>query len=157
MYKKKTWKEKLHDNKDFPRVEKLEGKLAAKWGEGTVVIPRPIEVDELMRKVPKGKLTTINNIREALAGKHGATIACPICTGIFARIAAGAAEDDAKEGRKKITPYWRTLKQGGMLNEKYPGGVEGQIKKLEEEGHTLIPKGKKNFIVVDYEKKLIRY
>ncbi len=157
MYKKKSWKEKLHDNKDFPRIEKISGKLIKQWGEGTVVIPRPIEVDELMRKVPKGKLTTINNIREALALKHNATIACPICTGIFARIAAGAAEDETKEGKKRTTPYWRTLKQGGVLNEKYPGGIEGQMKKLEEEGHTVIPKGKKNFMVADYDKSLIRY
>lgn len=59
--------------------------------------------------------------------------------------------------RKRITPYWRTLKQGGVLNEKYPGGIEGQVKKLEEEGHIVIPKGKKNFMVADYEKSLIRY
>lgn len=101
MYKRKTWREKLYDNKDFPRIEKLTGKMSKQWGDGTIVIPRPIEVDELMRKVLKGKLTTINNIRETLAGKHGATIACPICTGIFARTAAGAAEDDANEGKEK--------------------------------------------------------
>lgn len=43
------------------------------------------------------------------------------------------------------------------MNEKYPGGIEGQMKKLEEEGHTVIPKGKKNFMVAEYEKSLIRY
>ncbi len=151
----KSWREKLQDKKDFPRVEKLTGGMAEKWGEGTVVIPQPLEVDYVMKKVPKGKLITINQIREILAKKHVSTIACPICTGIFARISAGAAGEDLEAGKKKITPYWRTLKVGGIINEKYPGGFEEQIKLLEAEGHTVIPKGKKNFIVLDYEKALI--
>ena len=104
----------------------------------------------------KGKLITINKIREILASKHGATIACPITTGIFVRIAAGAAEEDLQEGKKRITPYWRTLKVGGVINEKYPGGLQKQIELLETEGHTVIPKGKNNFRVLDYEKYLIQ-
>ena len=53
-----------------------------------MVIPAPIEVDEIMRGVRKGKLTTIDQIREKLAEKHRVTIACPLTTGIFAWIAA---------------------------------------------------------------------
>ena len=63
MSKKKSWSEKLKDNKDFPRVEEITEKMSKKWGTGTVVIPAPMEVDEIMRKVPEGKLITINNIR----------------------------------------------------------------------------------------------
>ena len=109
-----------------------------------------------MKKVPKGKLTTINKIREALAKRHGATIACPITTGIFARIASEVAEEELAGGKKRVTPYWRTLKEGGLLNEKYPGGFQRQIERLEAEGHTIVPKGKKNFKVLDYEKKLVK-
>ncbi len=47
------------------------------------------------------------------------------------------------------TPYWRTLKKDGELNEKYPGGIEEQKKRLEEEGHEIIHKGKR-FLVKDY-------
>ena len=156
MKTRKTWKEKLNDSKDFPRVQKIEEHQQNMWGEGTIVIAKPIEVDEIMKKVPKGKLITINNIRERLAKKHGATIACPITTGIFARIAAGAAEEDLLEGKKRITPYWRTLKAGGVINEKYPGGLQKQIELLEAEGHEVVPKGKNNFRVVDFEKKLVK-
>ncbi len=77
MPKKKTWVEKLNDNKGLPKVEKISDKLSKRWGSGSVVMPAPIEVDELMRKVPKGKLITINDIRTALAKKHKATIGCP--------------------------------------------------------------------------------
>ncbi len=151
----KSWKEKLQDKKDFPRVEEITGKMVTKWGEGTFVIPQPLEVDYVMKKVPKGKLITINQIREILAKKHASTIACPICTGIFARISAGAAGEDLEKGKKKVTPYWRTLKEGGIINEKYPGGFEEQIKLLEAEGHTIIPKGKKNFMILNHEKSLV--
>jgi alkylated DNA nucleotide flippase Atl1 len=153
MAKKKTWCEKLEDSKDLPRVEKITEKMSTRWGTGTVVIPAPIEVDELMRKVPEGKLTTINDIRTALAKKHKATIGCPITTGIFASIAAHAAEERKQNGQKNITPYWRTLKVGGEINEKYPGGVEEQKKLLAKEGHKIAQKGKK-LVVVDYQKSL---
>jgi hypothetical protein len=144
--KKSTWQEKLNDSKGYPKVEEIKGKMSKKWGAGTVVIPAPIEVDQLMRKVPKGKLTTINEIRSALATKHKATIGCPLTTGIFAWISAYAAEEQKQLGKTDITPYWRTLKTGGFLNEKYPGGLETQKQLLEQEGHVIIKEGKKYFV-----------
>ncbi|MBO8181638.1 MAG: MGMT family protein [Archaeoglobus sp.] len=152
--KTKSWREKLEDSKDLPKVVEISEKMRKRWGEGTVVIPAPKEVDEIMRKVPEGKLITINQIREKLARKHSATIGCPITTGIFAWIAAHAAEEEVKEGKKDITPYWRTLKAGGVINEKYPGGIEAQIKLLEKEGHEIVKKGKK-YVVKDFEKFLV--
>jgi alkylated DNA nucleotide flippase Atl1 len=155
MRLKKSWRGKLADTKGLPRVEKITEKMSKRWGEGTVVIPSPLEVDEIMKKVPKGKVITIHEIRSLLARKHGATIGCPITTGIFAWIAAHAAEEEASEGRKRITPYWRTLKTEGILNEKYPGGIEGQRRKLESEGHRILKKGKK-FIVENLPRALIQ-
>jgi hypothetical protein len=77
-------------------------------------------------------------------------------TGIFAAIAARAAEEDAAEGKKDITPYWRTLKVGGQLNEKYPGGVEAQSAHLKAEGHTIeLGKDKKPQKVKDFQKVLV--
>ena len=134
----KTWREKLADAKDLPK---------------TMVIPSPAEVDEVMRRVPKGKLATINEIRACLAKKHGTDIACPMTTGIFAWIAAHAAEEARAEGNKDITPYWRTLKTGGELNPKYPGGVAALKKRLAAEGHKVVKKGAK-FFVSDFDQKL---
>jgi len=155
MARKKTWREKLADSKDLPKVEPIPPKMSSRWGRGTIVIPAPVEVDEIMKKVPRGKLITINEIRRILARKHGATIGCPLTTGIFARIAAEAAMEEAAEGRKRITPYWRTLKSGGELNPKYPGGIEAQKRRLESEGHRVIQKGKK-FFVENHEKYLVK-
>ena len=154
MVKKRTFREKLADSKDLPRVEPIPEGMSKRWGSGTIVIPAPKEVDEIMRKVPKGKLITINRIREIVARRHGATIGCPIATGILARIAAGAAGEDEAEGKKRVTPYWRTLKSGGELNAKYPGGLKGQRKRLELEGHEVMVRGSRLF-VHDYEKHLV--
>ena len=152
---RKSWQEKLADRKGLPRVEEITDKMSKKWGTGTVVIPAPKEVDEIMRKVPEGKLITINQIREFLARKHGATIGCPMTTGLFASIAARAAEETRAEGKKDITPYWRTLRTGGVMNKKYPGGVEIQKRRLEKEGHKVVQKGKRH-LVVDFEEKLVK-
>ncbi|MCX6094970.1 MAG: MGMT family protein [Candidatus Bipolaricaulota bacterium] len=153
MARKKTWREKLDDDHGLPRVVEIDERMSSRWGEGTFVIPAPREVDELMHAIPEGKLTTINHLREILAARHGATIACPITTGIFARVAAEAAAEDEADGEVDITPYWRTLKTGGELNPKYPGGVEGQRERLDAEGHTVVERGKRSF-VADYEKRL---
>jgi ribosomal protein S26 len=159
MPKKKTWLEKLANDKGLPKIVRCEekGKFTPRWGlkiGDTLVIPAPREVDEVMKKVKRGKLITINEIRKTLAKKHKTTSACPITSGIFAWIAANAAEEERKQGKKDITPYWRTLKAKGELNPKYPGGIEEQKKHLEAEGHKIIQKGKKYF-VKDYEKFLM--
>ncbi len=154
---RKTWQEKLANDKGLPVVEEIKGKMSTRWGTGTVCVPKPIEVDEIMRQVPPGKLITINQIREVVARRHSATIGCPITCGIFAWVAAHAAEEAAAEGKTDTTPWWRTLKSDGQLNEKYPGGGELQAKHLIAEGHTLITgKGKKPPRVKDFEKALVR-
>ena len=153
---RKSWQEKLADSKGLPKVAKITDKMSTRWGTGTVVIPTPIEVDEIMKQIPRGKVITTAEIRKILAQKHSATIGCPLTTGIFAWVAAHAAEEAAAEGKKDITPYWRTLKSKGELNEKYPGGVEAQAAHLRDEGHTIEPgKGKKPSKVKDFEKKLV--
>ncbi len=152
---RKSWQEKLADSKDLPKVVEINDKMSKRWGTGTVVIPAPREVAEIMGKVPRGKLITINEIREILAERHCASIGCPITTGIFAWVAAHAAEEAATEGKRETIPYWRTLKSRGVINEKYPGGVETQKRLLEGEGHKIIQKGK-NYLVADFEKCLMR-
>lgn len=153
MPSKKTWREKLADDKGLPRFGRVMGPMRRKWGSGTMVVPAPREVDEVMRKVPKGKLLTINEIRGYLARKHKVEIGCPITTGIFAWIAAHAAEEAAGHGAKRITPYWRTLKSDGELNPKYPGGIANLKHRLEAEGHCVVQKGKR-YLVADFQESL---
>jgi len=154
--KRKSWQEKLADDKGFPKVCKIDATKSKRWGTGTFVIPAPMEVSELMRRVAKGKVTTIDELRKVLARRHGATIACPITTGIFAWISAHAASEAEAEGKKNTTPYWRTLKSKGELNPKYPGGIAGLRRKLSSEGHRVIQKGKR-FFVEEFQERLAEF
>ena len=136
----KSWSEKLADDKDLPKVVKVPGK-------GRMAIASPREVDALMRRVRKGRVTTINDLRAAIAQEHKADFACPITTGIFAWIAAHAAEESRARGEKRVTPWWRTLKGMGELNPKYPGGIERQQSLLRTEGHQFESRGKRVLVL----------
>ncbi len=88
-----------------PKVEVINGRMRKKLGDGTIVIPALLELDELMRKVPNGKLITISEIRAALATKHYVTIGCPLTTGIFVWMSAHAAEESNKnKERPRLLP-----------------------------------------------------
>jgi len=119
-----------------------------------MAIPSPMEVYDIMARVPKGKLITIEEIRKIIAMKHKADIGCPLTCGIFSWIAAHAAVEEAAEGKRMIMPYWRTLKTNGVLNPKYPGGIEEQKRYLKAEGYSLVQKGQK-IVVLNYEKYLL--
>lgn len=160
--RKKTWREKLADKQGLPKFLKLEKrfpcynavhKMGAEVGD-EIVLVNPSEVVDLMKKVPAGKLATIVEICKRLARKHGVKGCCTLTTGIFIMTAANAVKEEKKAHRDLGIPYWRTLKSDGMLNEKFPGGVESHKALLENEGFKLVQKGKK-FFVENYQGYLI--
>jgi len=130
--------------------------MQPRLGKGRIVIPRPLDVDALIRRVPDGKLITVLRLREELARRGKVETACPLCTGIFVRIAAEAAEEDRRAGQKVVTPYWRVLSSEGRLNPKFPGGVDSQKRLLAREGHKIAASGKKPPTVAQFEETLVR-
>ncbi|MEL7656538.1 MAG: MGMT family protein [Bacillota bacterium] len=147
---KKTFNEKLHDSKNMPEIiEITDPKSIARFGGTIMLIAPPLSYDDIMRKIPCGKVITADLVRNYLARKHSADFTCPLTAGIFMNIAAKASVERGEDE----TPYWRTLKKDGELNEKYPGGIDDQKALLEMEGHTIIQKGKRYF-VKDYTEKL---
>jgi alkylated DNA nucleotide flippase Atl1 len=140
---KQSFNQKLQDSKDMPMISELtDPKAIAMYGGTRLLIAPPLAYDEIMKKVPRGKVITSDYIRRYLAKKHGADNTCPLTAGIFINIAAKASVERGTDE----TPYWRTLKKDGELNEKYPGGIDGQKLLLETEGHTVIQKGKRYFV-----------
>lgn len=153
-YNKKDFNKMLNDNKDMPKIKIInDEKTIKKYGGTRMFFAPPLYYDKLMRKVPKGNLITVRQIREYLAKENNADFTCPLTAGIFINIVAWASY----QRKEDITPYWRTLKTNGELNNKYPEGIELQKRLLEEEGHTIISKGTKNikYYVKDYEDSLI--
>ena len=150
---KKDFNARLHDSKDMPKIQIItDEKSIQKYGGNRMYFAPPADYDKMMRLVPFGKLLTVGAIREYFAKQSGADFTEPITAGIFVSIAAWASEQ--RDGDE--TPYWRTLKAGGELNPKYPGGAEAQKKRLEQEGHTIVQRGRKNvrYYVKDYEQAL---
>ncbi|MBC3889971.1 methylated DNA-protein cysteine methyltransferase [Acetobacterium paludosum] len=147
---KKSFNEKLNDSKDQPKIiEVTDDKAVARFGGPKMLIAPPLAYDAIMKRIPAGKLMTSDRIRSYLAKEHQADYTCPLTAGIFINIVAGASEERGVDE----TPYWRTLKKDGELNEKYPGGIDAQKARLEMEGHTVIQKGKRYF-VKDFADKL---
>lgn len=155
--KKKTWREKLEKEAiGYPKIVEIPNRWANTIGNGTMVILTPRIIDGFIRTIPKGKLATINTIRNHFAVEYNVDETCPMTTGIFVWISAGAAEEDRAGGKKQIAPYWRVLKEGGKLNPKYPGGVRQQAKYLEAEGFEIIRQEKDTaWRVYDYENHLM--
>ncbi|MBQ7839139.1 MAG: MGMT family protein [Lachnospiraceae bacterium] len=150
---KKDFNAMLHDSKDMPKFQTItDEKSIEKYGGDRMYFAPPIDYDRVMKLVPYGKVITVGKIREHFAKMSGADFTEPITAGIFVSIAAWASYQRAENE----TPYWRTLKAGGELNEKYPGGTAAQKEKLESEGHTIIQKGRTNirYYVKDFEKFL---
>ncbi|QSI34308.1 6-O-methylguanine DNA methyltransferase [Variovorax sp. RKNM96] len=148
---KKSWRERLASYPHLPNVKEIPAPMRKRHGEGTIATPSPREVEEAMRDIPEGRLATVMGIGEDIAVRHRATIGCTVTTAIFAHMVAHATEESLKVEDR--TPYWRTLKIGGELNPKYPGGIEAQMVRLEAEGHTVVQRGKRYF-VEDFAKKL---
>jgi hypothetical protein len=151
------WREKLARQQEA-KIVQIPPRMQARFGKGTMVIPKPLDVDALIRRVPKGKMATVLQLRQELAKRSNVDVACPLCTGIFVRISAEAAEEERRAGKKSIAPYWRVISSEGRLNPKFPGGVVQQRRMLSGEGHKIEKSsGKKPPAVAHYEEALVKF
>ena len=143
----------LHRDNGMPKIQLVtDPATILKYGGEKMYFAPPLDYDRIMKRIPTGKLTTVGEIRAFFAKENGADFTDPITAGIFVSIAAWTSF----QRQQDITPYWRTLKAGGELNPKYPGGVEAQKERLLAEGHQIVAKGRKNirYYVKDYELSL---
>jgi len=149
MASKKSWKEKIteSDNK---------GGIRKRTDKGMMYISTPSEIAKLIRRVSKGKVTTTKYIAQKLKKKHKVDFTCPLTTGIFVSLVANATEEAVAEGKKEIAPYWRVLKPGGKLYDKYLTHELPQREHLEAEGFEIEEgKGKQPPKVKDFIQYLI--
>lgn len=150
---KKDFNVMLNDSKDMPKFQTItDQRSIERYGGNRMYFAPPVDYDRIMKQVPMGRVITVGKIREYFARINDADFTEPITAGIFVSIAAWASHQRSDNK----TPYWRTLKANGELNEKYPGGIKAQKEKLEAEGHSIIQRGRKNirYYVKDYEKVL---
>ena len=154
----RTWRGKLEsEHPNHGKIVPVPPRMQKRFGTGRMLIPRPRDVEAAMRRPRKGRLITQAQIRRMLAEAAGADCACPLTTGMFVRIVAEAAEEDRRAGKSRITPYWRTIREDGKLNDKFPGGASAQASKLRHEGVIVaLGKGKQPPRVPGFDRYLVR-
>ena len=150
---KKDFNAMLRRDNGMPKIQIVtDPGTIKKYGGEKMYFAPPSAYDEVMGRIPMGRLLTVGEIRSWFARKNGADFTDPITAGIFVSIAAWASEQRETDKR----PYWRVLKAGGELNPKFPGGAQAQKEKLEAEGHVVLQKGGTNlrYYLKDYQKAL---
>lgn len=143
---RKPWRTKLR-----PEMQPEVG-TDPKTGK-SMLLPTPMLVAEEIGKIPAGKLITVPALRERMARRFEAEISCPLMTGIFYNLVAGAAEEDLAAGKTALAPYWRVVMDKGILSPKTPFGPERQADHLRDEGHKIEERRAK-FVVVDFTQRL---
>ena len=104
---KKDFNAMLHKDTDMPKVQIVtDEKTIQKYGGSRMYFAPPVHYDEIMKRIPGGRLTTVGEIRSYFARSNGADFTDSITAGIFVSIAAWASHQRTED----ITPYWRTLK-----------------------------------------------
>lgn len=119
---------------------------------GKMLIPTPMLVARALRRVPAGRLITPVQLRERLARAAGADFTCPMTTGIFLNIVAGATEEAVLDGKPAVAPYWRVVDDRGNLPPKFPPGRAVQARRLRAEGHRV----SRAYQVADLDSALVR-
>lgn len=137
-YKRKSWQEKLHVDKDA-EVKKTDSGFADIPEGSTMLIPTPLMVDEYVRGIPKGSETTLQQMRKDLAAKCHAQYTCPITSGIFLRIVAEAAYEEYEKGKplSRIAPFWRMLSAKSPAAKKLTFGQDFLKEQRSKEGLSI--------------------
>jgi 6-O-methylguanine DNA methyltransferase, DNA binding domain len=106
-------------------------------GRGLMLLPTPLLVADEISKIPVGTVATMSALRSRLAGRFEANLTCPLMTGIFFNIIAGATEDQLASGAPPLAPWWRVVREDGLLSPKTPPGSARQAELLKAEGHAV--------------------
>lgn len=128
-----------------PHVEVLEVAKGPQYPPGRMLVASPLEVQEVVSRIPPGRVLRLGDLRATLATRFRADYTCAMTTGIFLRIVAEAAhEERGKAG--PMVPYWRVVRDEGDLLDTLPGGVEGHAAKLEADGVDVFHFGRRRLV-----------
>ncbi len=148
----KLFGKKTEVNKNEPQIIEVTKPRAVKKFGGTRKLIAPLgSYVEVMKMVPNGKIITKGDIRNYLVKKYNADYIDSLTSEIYINIVINEAAD----GKIDNLPYWRILDYNGVLNIKFPGGVENQKKMLEKEGNKVEDAGK-YYYVKNYEKRTFK-
>lgn len=110
MAKKKTWIEKLEEEK-VPQIKRLEKDFADMPAGSMMLIATPKIIEDYVRTIGPGQRIPLKTMRNDLALEHSVEYTCPVTTGIFLRIVAEAHYEKWQQGSplESIAPFWRVI------------------------------------------------
>ena len=101
-------------------------------GKGKMLHPNIDMVEDLVRLIPFGKITTIEGLAKKLASDFETDVTCPMRTGNAIKKITERYLGDVSNNE---VPYWRIVKKNQeIINSKY---VALCASKLEDEGFSL--------------------
>ena len=72
-----SWRAKLH-KPNQPKLVPVPDGMARRLGHGMRLIPTALEVDGMIRKIPRNQVSTLAQIRKRLARWHDVDVTCPL-------------------------------------------------------------------------------
>ena len=137
---KKDFNAMLHNSKDMLKIKTIDKEeVVSRYGGRKMLLAPPIDYDKVIKRIPHGKLLTIERIRNHLAYQYDADFTCPLTAGVFTGIVAWASHQRTED----ITPYWRVVKNKGELNPKFPEALKHKNKNWKPKDTPLFPKEKR--------------
>jgi len=106
-----------------------------------LLLPTPLLVAAELLVVPAGRTLTMSQLRARLALRHDADRTCPLMTGMFAKIIAGAVADDIEHQRAERWPIWRLVGDDGRISRDWPLDALYRATRLRAEGVKIGRKG----------------
>jgi hypothetical protein len=103
-----------------------------------MLLPTARDVDEFVRTIPKGQSMTPQQLRLALAARHGTDNTCPVTLGYHLRTMAEAAHEAIERGLplEQATPFWRVLDAKAPTTGRLACGADFVAKRRRSEGLT---------------------
>jgi hypothetical protein len=98
------WREKL-ERQQQARIVDIPPRMQGRLGKGRMIIPRPLDVDALIRRVPKGKLVTVFQLRQELARRNAVDTACPPAREFLSGLQPKPRMKIAARERKKLRHF----------------------------------------------------
>ena len=124
------------DRPPAPKLTRLEKGFAGIPEGALLYVSTPRELDEQVRAVPAGAVTTVTELQAQLADSNEADATCPVTTAIFLRVVAERALEQLHDGApiEEIAPFWRVIEPTSALARRIPGAPEFIAAQRKSEG-----------------------
>ena len=114
------------------KIVSIPEKMEKFYGKGTMLHPVPNDIEALIKKIPRGKVLSIDMLAKRLANDHGTDVTCPMRTGNAIK---KISKRYSAENLDRDLPFWRVIRKDNLVVK--TDNYEFWATQLEEEGFEL--------------------